>query len=418
MTEHPSLTEREIEILQQVATGASNRQIAQQLGISANTVKVHLRNIFEKTGAASRTEATLYAIRTGLVEGVESTLVTVARPWWQRGWVIAGGALVLTMLAILVGVLVNPSEPLPENVVDLEQLERDRWQELAPMPTARKGLAVAAYDGKIYAIAGETEDGVTDVVERYDPATDTWETLPPKPTAVTDVQAAVIGGKIYVPGGRLSSGGVTDVLEAYDPLADVWTTFFPIPASLSKYGLQAYEGELYLFGGWKGRRYSDAAFRYTPGEDSWTRLVDDAKARGDAGVLLFGNELLLLGGYDGEDYLSDIDVYLPDQEESTPPSWRYLAAMPYANAGMGVVTFADIIYVIGGVNGPDRFFRYFPRTDEWREVETPITSFGDQVSVASIEDFIYILSGESYLQDHYRYRAVYTVFIPFLFDSQ
>ena len=62
----PELTEREIEILQRVATGASNRQIAQQLGISANTVKVHLRNIFEKLGVASRTEATLYAIQAGL----------------------------------------------------------------------------------------------------------------------------------------------------------------------------------------------------------------------------------------------------------------------------------------------------------------------------------------------------------------
>ena len=64
----PQLSEREQAILRLVATGLSNQQIANQLGISVNTVKVHLRNVFGKIGAASRTEATLYAVRTGLVE--------------------------------------------------------------------------------------------------------------------------------------------------------------------------------------------------------------------------------------------------------------------------------------------------------------------------------------------------------------
>src|SRR5215475_7480522 len=61
------ISEREREILRLVATGATNQQIAQKLHISANTVKVHLRNIFAKIDAGSRTEATLYAVRTGLV---------------------------------------------------------------------------------------------------------------------------------------------------------------------------------------------------------------------------------------------------------------------------------------------------------------------------------------------------------------
>src|SRR6478672_10142054 len=62
------ISEREREILSLVAMGATNQQIAQQLHISINTVKVHLRNIFEKIGVASRTEATVYAIRQGLVQ--------------------------------------------------------------------------------------------------------------------------------------------------------------------------------------------------------------------------------------------------------------------------------------------------------------------------------------------------------------
>src|SRR5215831_16734131 len=68
MSVEPSqISEREREILRLVAMGATNQQIAHQLNISINTVKVHLRNIFGKIGAASRTEATVYAIQQGLV---------------------------------------------------------------------------------------------------------------------------------------------------------------------------------------------------------------------------------------------------------------------------------------------------------------------------------------------------------------
>src|SRR5512135_1178049 len=61
------LSERELEILKLLATGLSNKEIASQLFLSVNTVKVHLRNIFAKLGAQSRTEATLIAIQRGYV---------------------------------------------------------------------------------------------------------------------------------------------------------------------------------------------------------------------------------------------------------------------------------------------------------------------------------------------------------------
>lgn len=61
------LTEREIEVLRQIAIGKSNKQIAIDLYIGETTVKTHVSNILVKLGLPSRTQAALYAIRIGLV---------------------------------------------------------------------------------------------------------------------------------------------------------------------------------------------------------------------------------------------------------------------------------------------------------------------------------------------------------------
>lgn len=60
------LTAREAEIVNAIADGRSNREIADTLGISLQTVKHHLTSIFDKTGTSSRLELALVAIRQGL----------------------------------------------------------------------------------------------------------------------------------------------------------------------------------------------------------------------------------------------------------------------------------------------------------------------------------------------------------------
>jgi DNA-binding NarL/FixJ family response regulator len=64
------LSEKEIAILQHLAEGRSNRQIAAELYISEQTVKFHLRNIYRKLGINSRTEAMRFAYEHDLVESV------------------------------------------------------------------------------------------------------------------------------------------------------------------------------------------------------------------------------------------------------------------------------------------------------------------------------------------------------------
>jgi DNA-binding NarL/FixJ family response regulator len=60
------LTEREREVLQQVASGLANKQIARRLGISEKTVKGHLTQVFQTIGVTDRTQAALWAERHGL----------------------------------------------------------------------------------------------------------------------------------------------------------------------------------------------------------------------------------------------------------------------------------------------------------------------------------------------------------------
>lgn len=63
-----ALTPRETEVLQLLARGLANKEIARDLGIGEKTVKTHVSNILSKMGVLSRTQAALQAVRMGLIE--------------------------------------------------------------------------------------------------------------------------------------------------------------------------------------------------------------------------------------------------------------------------------------------------------------------------------------------------------------
>jgi DNA-binding NarL/FixJ family response regulator len=63
-----SLTAREVEVLRHIASGNRNRDIAELLSITEETVKVHIRHIMEKLGASDRTQAVTIGIRRGIIQ--------------------------------------------------------------------------------------------------------------------------------------------------------------------------------------------------------------------------------------------------------------------------------------------------------------------------------------------------------------
>ncbi|HNU04067.1 MAG TPA: LuxR C-terminal-related transcriptional regulator, partial [Anaerolineae bacterium] len=200
------LSKREQEILELVARGLSNQEIARDLVITFNTVKVHMRNIFAKLEANSRTEAIVKAAQAGwinvagLEESAEETAVaagpaSLAEPAlarWQRVYFFAAAALVLALL-LLPGLLARvDARPVANALSDAgrtrlgapQRVAVSRWTSLAPLPEPRSRLALAAMDDQLIAIGGEGPEGVSDAVYLYDTAANGWLPGSSKPTAV------------------------------------------------------------------------------------------------------------------------------------------------------------------------------------------------------------------------------------------
>lgn len=446
MSDQTDLSQRELEILKLVATGASNKEIAQQLYISTNTVKVHLRNIFSKIGAASRTEAAIFAVSAGLVEDLggndkaeqvldEDLLInnenssragnplapnapTAGTPWlrWGVGTVILVAAmLILSLLRAAPG---GSSEP-DGNMGNIQATSYPRWSRLASLPTSRAGLALVAAGDALYAIGGETNGGVTGVVEIYDPRLDTWIKGRNKPTPVSDAYAVTIGGKIYMPGGRLASGEATDVLEVYDPVEDTWEQKSPLPVSLSAYALAAFEGNLYLFGGLDGDVYVDIAFEYNPSLDEWKAIPDMPTARAYAGAAAAGGKIFVVGGQNEQGRLAVNEVLSPEGLGTNDSVWKSASSMPSQRTAAGVLSIADIIYVIGGEGTPGEqgsiVVEYVPLTDEWQSVESMILNVWSHFGAAVLGTQLYMIGGRidgAIVDQNLTYQAIFTVLFP------
>ena len=207
MASEVELSDREIEILKLVATGVSNKEIAYQLGISPNTVKVHLRNVFTKIGASSRTEAAFTAVRMGLVEQLAPTIepddeledqtgpesdeipgslqvsIPLTNPGARRGLIWALLVVVLVILAVLGMALGRwgPFAPAPTSTPTLAPtaavsvaVPGSRWSEVSALPQGRSGMAAVVFEGAIYLAGGKTSQGVTGSSLRYRPSQGGW----------------------------------------------------------------------------------------------------------------------------------------------------------------------------------------------------------------------------------------------------
>lgn len=457
--QNETLSERELEILRLVATGAANKEIARQLAISPNTVKVHLRNIFNKAGVVSRTEATLYAIQLGLVtpgsaqiseEGLveapdeelpdeasslttglssaslESTLSTqtttrpveplaipivplpspvekqkIGIPIWQIGMFALLAVLVVGVGFLLIRTLAPaPAPTVAAQATQVPGLGPQHWSKHANLPSPRKGMGVAEYENQFYLIGGESASGVDGAVLRFDPATETWKTLKSKPTPVTEAQAALLGEKIFVPGGQLASGETTNHLDVYNPRTDSWESKAPLPVPLSAYALAPFEGRLYLFGGKSGNTYSDKVYEYDPQQDRWQERSKLSEARAYAGAVTIGGKIHVLGGFDGKQALTNNEVYFPTRDDSNETAWEKLTALPQGRYGMGTTTLGGMIFMFGGMTENNAAptppaLEFQVQMNQWAIFDTPTEGSTAFSGLLASGNFLYLLGGET-----------------------
>lgn len=432
-----ALTDREREVLELVATGITNREVAQELFISVNTVKVHLRNVYTKLGADSRTEATMIAVREGWVDvgnGEETTAeASAAReeaplrppapplPWPKRV------ALLVSLAAVAFGVVVTwphaqpqsgnpPDLPLdrPQSADEFSGREAESpWEERAQMPTRRAHLGLTVAEDRLLAIGGQTPSGVTAAVESYNPGSDIWTPLQEKPTPVAYVGAATIGGDVYVPGGCDAESQPTSVVEVYDVAADTWREVSPLPQPRCAYAMAAHEGKLYVFGGWDGERYLATAYVYAPETDDWRELPAADTSRGFAGAASLGDLLYVVGGYDGEKELTTCGIFDPASQ-----TWSSCAPLAVGRGGLGLAAAGGRLYAVGG-GGWSSYLgfneKYTPEDDSWRAVETPLVREWRNPGVAAFQGAIYAVGGwnNDYLSLNQVYEALsFRIFIP------
>lgn len=455
-----TLSERELELLHLVSQGMSNQEIARQLYISPNTVKVHLRNVYAKLSVRSRTEAMRVALEKGWIKlevsaerqadglaqpteltrpGSEAVLpaeaVAERRPVGERTLFVEPLALwkriymlVATILVVLGGWLTWPRPiespqdlviPTPTRAASFPS--PSGWRSLADLPTPRSKLAVIWHKGQVWAIAGETASGISNVVEIYHPETNQWTSGTDKPVPVASVGAVALRGRVFVPGGMTANGQVTDVLEVYDPNGEpggTWSTGQKMPRALCAYALAAYEGELYLFGGWDGQVYYSVSYRYDPRQDRWDELVPMPTQRAYAAAGTIGEYIYLVGGYDGKSELNTCEAYDPNAD-----SWMACSPMQDARSGAGAAVIADKLYVVGGDWEEGGFLlqnEFFqpdsadPTRGSWQPFATPFLSRWFAPGVTSDETTLYAVGGRGseVLNVNRAYNVLYRVFLP------
>lgn len=452
------LSPRELEVLQCVIDGAVNKEIAAQLTISQNTVKVHLRKIYTKLGVSSRTEATTVALQQGIgtLAGVtteknepevEETAVSILTPTplppnesveslkrpsffpKRLTGIILSLFLLFAFIFLFFQNFASIAAPslMPTPTPFTEIAITDDWLESRPLPAPRANMVLVGNGFHLYLIGGEDAAGVTNTVSIYDTSTLVWQEGTAKPTAVTQATGAELFGEIYIAGGMLANGQPTNVVEVYSPASDSWRNATPLPTAVSG-GLVLSDGSfLYLFGGWDGQNFLADAYRFDPAGSSWQILPKMPTARAFMAGGVVKGKLYLVGGYDGERPLSQCTAFDPtvniDDDAEIEGSWLPCADTLLPRAGAGGTGLFNKLYIFGGGAFSNEAIPYSevynPDLDQWSIVNTPLLSERpnwENLGITTIETKIYAVGGlrdAELTSGTYVYKPlVYQTFIP------
>ncbi len=445
-TENP-LSEREMEVARLLVTGASNAEIARDLIISPHTVKVHLRNIFEKLQVNSRTEASMLLVQRGWVhvpgvnlEGdgeevpppVPEPAVLAAIPVtarrWQRAYLVAALAFSLLLLfAPYVGGLTPGSADLlsnagkPATAPPAVRLE-PRWSMRTPLRQPIGRHAMARSGPQLWVIGGEDATGSARAdVWLFDLNDNEWTAGEALPVPLANLAATTLGQSIYVAGGSQNSLAtnaepvLSDQFLRFDLSEGRWATVNRLPYPVAGAALVADGESLYLVGGWDGRSMRNEIWRYSPSAggagNAWQLVGQLSKGRAFLGAEVVGGEIYVAGGYDGERELDLVEVVTPATGQI-----RELPALATPRGGLALVYDGVALYALGGgwtqplVNHE----RFDFSTNSWSNFPSPIQGEWRNLAAAGAEGQIYITGGWAgdYIDSQLEYLSSFRALLP------
>ncbi|MEX1019938.1 MAG: LuxR C-terminal-related transcriptional regulator [Litorilinea sp.] len=409
------LSEREMDVARLLTTGATNSEIARELTISPHTVKVHLRNVFEKLQVSSRTEASMVLLQRGwvVVPGLETPGVEtpgaleaqtgpVAPPVpppladqpaglavWQR--IYLGVAVALCLVAAFTPyVLGRPRASFAllsdagQTVIGRPAVELlPRWEARTPLSQARSRMAVAMDSQAIYVVGGEASGGrLLQSVDTYDLQVNQWHQLAPLPFALANSTAAIWENRLYVAGGVTPTSGAGSVAENVsenipENVAGDEVAAGAQPAVEAAEDIAAeLAGERPATGNTPTARFtvSDALLLYDGALQTWRPRGALPVPLAGAHLLADSSALYLLGGWDGETMRDEVWAWTPDA--NTPAvEWRLITRLPVPMAFFGATLVDGALYVAGGYDGQNELaqvHRYRLETARW-EALPPLT---------------------------------------------
>lgn len=448
-----------MEVARLLATGATNAEIARELVISPHTVKVHLRNIFEKLGVNSRTEASILLVQRNwlTLPGMEAAppeaaegLEEIAPPIpvyalpepepladlpmqparWQVYYLV--GAVAVALAALLTPHLPVWSRASSDLLSDRGRTVigqpfprlQARWEPRIPLSTPRSRLGVVYLQDQIYAIGGETANGRSVAsVDAYDLQVNEWRADAPLPQPLANLAAVAFHDRIYVAGGTSKSSDeseeltVSDQFFVYDPEAAAWQELGRLPNPLAGAELVADEAALYLLGGWDGRAMHDEIWRFiaptaeTTEAPGWALVGRLRTPLAFFGAALVNDEIIVVGGHDGQHEMSRAEAYSLNSSE-----WRDLPPLAAPRSGLRLVYDGLALFALGG-GGPyaiDTLERFDLVNHLWSNFPAPLPGEWRNPGAVVHDGRIHLIGGWSgdYLDLHLQYQSTFRTLLP------
>lgn len=355
LNDQTKLSPRELELLNLVIEGRSNKEIAGLLSISTNTVKVHLSNIFQKLGVSSRTEATHVAIQRGMVSvgtpinkaDTGETPISLngqVRPSRLRLLVVSVMTLILVASIVLVWTRSTQQRNNSSGPPLIAPIVNSNWIELPKSPIHRTDMAITTFGNLIYLIGGTAEGRASVATEVFDPTNQTYRSLADKPTAVLNTQAAQINGQIIIPGGKSDQGIATDVVEIFNISENSWTTASPLPKPLHSYAIAAYQGKLFVFGGYDDQNISSEIYTYRLDIDQWQEAGSLMEPVMEASAVISADQIFIIGGLTEERITNTVQIFNP----ATPDrlAWKEGSELPFPGTNLSVSEYGGLAFVL------------------------------------------------------------------------